>query len=423
MLHSGWKIKKLGNLLDFKNGMNTDKSQYGSGPKFVNVMDVFNNDEIDDNKIIGRVNASEKQLSNYKIKYGDILFNRTSEVFDEIAMSAVYIDTGLVTFGGFVIRGRPITKELNVSFCIYLFQSQDFRKQAIRMGQGAIRSNIGQKDLAKIEIKYPPLQEQKKIAKILSTWDKAISTTQKLIDNSQQQKKALMQQLLTGKRRFDGFDGVWCEYKLGNIGYTFNGLTGKTKKDFGQGEKFIPYVNIFNNSSVDINTLQLVNIKPNENQNLVIYGDILFTTSSETPYEVGMSSVFLSKTKEKIYLNSFCFGFRLNSFETILPEFMQYLLRSEGVRRSIIMLAQGATRYNLSKVQLMKIIIKIPNMKEQKKIETALTNTDKELETQKQQLTNLKQEKKALMQQLLTGKLRVKTDNQPQEHKKHTKIK
>ncbi|KOG94391.1 hypothetical protein AL345_09035 [Aeromonas caviae] len=261
-------------------------------------------------------------------------------------------------------------------------------------------------------VNIPPLSEQNKIAKILSTWDKAISTTEQLLANSQQQKKALMQQLLTGKKRLldkNGvrFSGEWKKSTLGNLGNTFNGLTGKTKDDFGFGKKYIPYINIFKNSRIDLEALDLVDVKEGESQSLTQFGDIFFTTSSETPDEVGMSSVLLDQVDE-VYLNSFCFGFRLFDFKSLLPEFARYLLRSENIRSEIAVLGQGATRYNLSKKQLMKLELLLPNINEQKKIATILSTTDQEIAALQQKLDALKLEKKALMQQLLTGKRRVK---------------
>lgn len=283
-----------------------------------------------------------------------------------------------------------------------------------RTGIGA--GKLDTSELQSLDIYLPCLSEQKKIAKILSTWDKAISTTEKLIATSQQQKKALMQQLLTGKKRLVNpdtgkvFEGGWEEVKLGELGKTFTGLTGKTKDDFGKGKQYVPYINIFKNSAVDMNALELVKINNGENQNTVQYGDIFFTTSSETPEEVGMSSVMLNQTKESIYLNSFCFGFRPHDMQQLLPGFAQYLLRGTQVRRSISILAQGATRYNLSKTQLLKIELKLPSLEEQQKIASVLTAADKEIELLQAKLTHLKDEKKALMQQLLTGKRRVKVD-------------
>jgi len=289
-------------------------------------------------------------------------------------------------------------------------KKEDLDSQSTQNAQ----KNINLQVLKPLVILTPPLSEQKKIAKILSTWDKAISTTEQLLANSQQQKKALMQQLLTGKKRLldnNGvrFSGEWKKSTLGNLGNTFNGLTGKTKDDFGFGKKYIPYINIFKNSRIDLEALDLVDVKEGESQSLTQFGDIFFTTSSETPDEVGMSSVLLDQVDE-VYLNSFCFGFRLFDFKSLLPEFARYLLRSENIRSEIAVLGQGATRYNLSKKQLMKLELVLPNINEQKKIATILSTADQEIASLQQKLDTLKQEKKALMQQLLTGKRRVKVN-------------
>uniref|UniRef100_UPI00188C31C2 restriction endonuclease subunit S n=1 Tax=Vibrio anguillarum TaxID=55601 RepID=UPI00188C31C2 len=300
------------------------------------------------------------------------------------------------------------TEKLNSWFLYNWLQlnKAEFERQAV----GSTIKTIGLPYFKKLKIAVPPYTEQKKIAQILSTWDKAITTTEQLLYNSKLQKKALMQQLLTSKKRFPRYEGIWKKYTLGELGDTFNGLTGKTKDDFGFGKKYIPYINIFKNSRIDVSALELVDVKEGESQSLSQYGDIFFTTSSETPDEVGMSSVLLDHVDE-LYLNSFCFGYRLFGFESLHPEFAQYLLRSEHVRGEIAVLGQGATRYNLSKKQLMKLEITLPLVDEQKKIASVLSCADQEIESLKSQLDGLKQEKKSLMQQLLTGKRRVKIDN------------
>lgn len=414
MVPKGWEKNSLDSLFEFKNGLNTEKEQYGNGYKFVNVMDVFRNDILTESKIIGRVQVTDKQLEGYQLKYGDALFNRTSETFDEIAIAAIYLDNAIATFGGFVIRARPKGNQIDPAYSVFLFQSKSYRSQVVKLGQGAIRANIGQKDLARVCILVPPLAEQKKIAQILSTWDKAISVTEKLLTNSQQQKKALMQQLLTGRKRLRDengvrFSGEWEYTIFGNLGDTYTGLTGKTKEDFGAGKPYIPYINIFKNSRIDIQNLEYVQVNDDERQSVVKYGDIFFTTSSETPEEVGMSSVLLEEVSE-VFLNSFCFGFRLNNFETLIPKYARYLFRSEHVRRQISTLGQGATRYNLSKRQLIKLELKLPCVEEQQKIAAVLSAADAEISTLEKKLACLRDEKKALMQQLLTGKRRVKVD-------------
>lgn len=157
------------------------------------------------------------------------------------------------------------------------------------------------------------------------------------------------------------------------MGKTYNGLSGKTKDDFGVGDaEFITYLNVFNNpiSNLDITE----NIEIDSKQNEVKYGDILFTTSSETPEEVGMSSVWLDN-RLNVYLNSFCFGYRLNVKND--PLFMAYKLRSLSVRKQFVLLAQGISRYNISKIKAMEIVLGLPVLKEQEQIGTFFSNLDK----------------------------------------------
>ena len=163
-------------------------------------------------------------------------------------------------------------------------------------------------------------------------------------------------------------DGV--EYvKLGEIGIFYGGLSGKSKKDFVDGNaKFISYKNIFNNIALDIDTQERVKISPQEKQNTIEYADVLFTGSSETPDECGMSSVLTQHTQEKLYLNSFCFGFRLHNKKLFLPDFLKHLFRSSELRAQIKKTANGTTRFNVSKAKFALISIPIPPLAVQEEI-------------------------------------------------------
>ena len=185
--------------------------------------------------------------------------------------------------------------------------------------------------------------------------------------------------------RFPEFTGEWKETTLGKIGGTFNGLTGKSGSDFGQGCPYITYKSIFDNSRVDINRVDYVTIsdeeRRKESQNKVLYGDIFFTTSSETPDEVGMTSVLLDKI-EDCYLNSFSIGYRLFCQENYLPEYLRFYFRSRVIRRKLSILAQGSTRFNISKKEVMRLGVKVPNSTEQRKIANFLTLLDERIATQ-----------------------------------------
>ena len=206
--------------------------------------------------------------------------------------------------------------------------------------------------------------------------------------------------------RFPEFSGEWKNTSLGKIGKTFNGLTGKSGNDFGQSSPYITYKSIFDNSRVDINRVDYVAIseeeKRKESQNKVLYGDIFFTTSSETPDEVGMTSVLLDEIKD-CYLNSFCFGYRLFSQEYYLPEYLRFYLRSQVIRKKLSMLAQGSTRFNISKNEVMRLGIKVPTYIEQRKIANFLTLIDERIATQNKIIEDLKKLKSAIVDKLYSS--------------------
>mgnify|MGYP003610306504 CR=1 FL=1 len=308
------------------------------------------------------------------LKEGDLIIADASEDYEGVgeALEVYNIEDKKVLAGLHTFALRDKNNETAHGYRAYLFKNPEVKKRLKTIATGSKVYGISKGNLEKFKIILPPLPEQQKIAKILATWDKAIKLQQQLIDNKKQYKKAVMKKLLTGEVRFKGFSEKWEEYHLGFLGNTYSGLSGKSKEDFGIGLPYIPYKNIYGNPSIDITYMDYVNIKPSENQNKVIYGDIFFTVSSETPDEVGMSSVLLDKSIEELYLNSFCFGFRLNDFKTLLPEFASHYFRGDKFRFEMLKAAQGSTRFNLSKSNVTKLKIVIPSVAEQLKIASFL---------------------------------------------------
>lgn len=195
----------------------------------------------------------------------------------------------------------------------------------------------------------------------------------------------------------------WKEVKLGHLGVAYSGLSGKTGEDFGAGKRFITYMNVLSNNKVSPSQMGLVNIRDGEMQNEVKVGDLLFTGSSETVEDVGMTSVLLDEIGQ-VYLNSFCFGFRLHNFDDLLPEFARFLFRGDCVRRQIANLGQGFTRYNLSKIQLLnRLSLILPPLPEQRKIAEILDSVDENIEKTQAMIAKLQDLKKATMKELLTN--------------------
>ncbi|MBW8369992.1 MAG: restriction endonuclease subunit S [Thiobacillus sp.] len=207
---------------------------------------------------------------------------------------------------------------------------------------------------------------------------------------------------LVPKLRFPAFRGTegWKEKRLGNEGEFLSSLTGKVGGDFDVGEaRFVTYMNVFSNTFVDPKALRLVDVKEGENQNAVASGDVFFTISSETPEEVGMSSVLLEDL-ENCYLNSFCALFRFSKSKRPNPVFTGYLLRQPLVRDYFTKKAQGSTRFNLSKDAFRSLPFFVPSPAEQQKIAECLSSVDDLMAAQARKVDALKTHKKGLMQQL-----------------------
>lgn len=188
------------------------------------------------------------------------------------------------------------------------------------------------------------------------------------------------------------------------MGETFTGLSGKTKEDFGHGDaEFVTYMNVFTNPIAASNGTE--NVEIDGCQSLVQYGDVLFTTSSETPEEVGMSSIWL-ENRANVYLNSFCFGYRLAvNFD---PHYIAFMLRSAPIRKKFIFLAQGISRYNISKNKVMEMTVPMPKLNEQKIIGVFFTHLDNLITLHQRKLDKMKELKKAFLNLIFSQKLRFR---------------
>ena len=402
-----WDVRSFGRLLGFSNGINADKGAYGIGCRFVNVLEPITYSHLHGPEIPGRVAIPHSVATIYAVKKGDVLFNRTSETDNEVGLAATYLGNEHVVFGGFVIRGRPLDDSLDPTYSGYALRAPAIRSQIIPMGQGAIRANIGQNNLKLVVTPIPPKAEQLAIAAALSDIDALLGGLERIIAKKRDLKQAAMQQLLTGQTRLPGFSGEWDVKRLGDMGATYGGLTGKTKADFGEGAaRYITFMNVITNVVIDCGIFDCVNVSAVESQNRAKKGDLLFNGSSETPEEVAMCAVLLEDVQD-VYVNSFCFGFRFGEEAEADGVFFAYYLRSKEGRELMKSLAQGSTRYNLSKVALLNSPLRLPTLPEQTAIATILSDMDAELsalETRRDKTRALKQ---GMMQELLTGRVRL----------------
>jgi type I restriction enzyme, S subunit len=285
----------------------------------------------------------------------------------------------------------------------YLYHNLDNRYNELRSistGEGG-RGGLNLTLINELLISYPPTKkEQILIATALNDIDELISELKKLINKKRAIRQGVEQELFSPK---EGWDWVSVE----SLGKPYGGLSGKSKKDFEKGTSpYIPFMNIMTNPIIDTEYFDFVRVGGSENQNRTMKGDLFFNGSSETPEEVGMCSVLLADIPN-LYLNSFCFGFRLNKELENDGLYLAYFFRSSYGRRIFYILAQGATRHNLSKSNFMKIEFHIPKPIEQKRISTIIYDIDREIAALGKELEKFKMIKKGMMQNLLTGKIRL----------------
>lgn len=378
---TNWKQKKLGDLFDFKNGVNAEKSAYGSGIPFINVMEVIFNNSLQAEGIPGKVTLPKKQETENLVIKGDVLFNRTSETKHEIALSSVYLDEAPVVFGGFVIRGRSTTDDLTDEFKKYCFRTKHFRRLLIKSGQGAVRSNIGQKDLVKLPFYFPNRDEQNRITSILNTYEQSIEALTEKIQLKKNIKKGLMQELLTGKKRLPAFSGRWQEVKLGDICKVKKG-TSFTKKELIKGD--VPVIAggqqpaCYHNQSNREGKIITVSASGAYAGYIDYYEIPIFASDCSTIQETTAD---------------------INFIYAILKSKQNWIYHA---------LQTGGAQPHVYPKDLEKLKIIIPELKdEQTAIAQILTTADDEITALEQKKQKLEDQKKYLLNNLITGQIRT----------------
>ncbi|KYL35248.1 hypothetical protein A2I96_01460 [Pseudoalteromonas tetraodonis] len=310
---------------------------------------------------------------------------------------------GLANMANAIIIKTNSNRTADADFFTYFLLSPMGKNQIFSGAAGGAQGVFNTKLTHEIRVPTPPLSEQRKIATILGTWDKAISTTERLIDNSKQQKKALMQQLLTGKKRFAGFTKDWKQIHLGDIGKCITGLTYKPTDTVDDGVLVLRSSNIQNSKlafedNVFVSADLKVKSKTQEN-------DILVCVRNGSKNLIGKSTLIRGRAVGQAH------GAFMTLFRGKHPLYVSQLFQSSEFFRQVNM-NLGATINSINTSDLHKFKFTIPTDEDEiNAIALCLTNAEIEIEILQQQLADLKQEKKALMQQLLTGKRRVKVDN------------
>lgn len=303
-----------------------------------------------------------------------------------------------------VINSKP--EKYDFRWLNYLLNQYRYKNaiHAVATGTSNSMKNISKERLLEIRTPRPSIEEQKFIVKAISDIEALIYDLEKLIKKKQNIFTGTMQSLLSGKIRIS--DSLWEKYVIGDIGDFYSGLTGKQKDDFGKGNaRYITFLNVLNNTVIDISKLESVQVNEDEYQNEVLKGDLFFNTSSETPEEVGMCAVLMDSIRNT-YLNSFCFGFRLKT-KKVYALFFSYYFNSQEGRKIMRVLAQGATRFNLSKDYFSQTEIELPPYEDQVEIAQTLADMEGDILSLEKKCLKYKAIKQGMMEELLTGKVRL----------------
>ena len=353
-----WKEEQLDNIATLSKGIGISKEQLSEdGEPCILYGELYTKYK---SEIIKQV-ESKTDINGSKLKRSkanDVIIPCSGETAVDIA-TARCVPFDNILFGG----------DLNVislhqyDGAFMSYQLNGKRKYDIaRVAQGVSIVHLYGEHLKAIKTYNPTLPEQQKIAKLLSLLDDRIDTQNKIIEKLQSLIKGLNDNIHKGIK-----GETVC---FSDLGEAYSGLSGKGGDDFGYGEPFITYMNVYQNTYISEKDYELVQIAPNEKQNSVQYGDALFTLSSETPEEVGIGAVYLGNT-QKLYLNSFCFGIHFYD-ERVLPQYLAHFISSSSFRRAIYPLAQGSTRFNLQKNDFMKMKFLLPSLEKQGHIANTL---------------------------------------------------
>ncbi|HIF9064496.1 TPA: restriction endonuclease subunit S [Photobacterium damselae] len=387
MVPNSWKLTSLGEVCSGKLQTGPFGSQLHAheyteeGVPVLMPKDLINFRANHDSAAKIPVNRSE-DLKKHILKSGDILFSRRGDVA-RFALIESDLPTSLCGTG--CLKATP-NKAHSPLFLSYFLQKNAVKKWLEQNAVGQTMPNMNTAILAELPLMVASCREEEdKIAQILSTWDRGIATTEKLIDASKQQKKALMQQLLTGKKRLidpetgKAFEGEWEEVLLGEIS---NITTGNSNRE----DSSLDAEYTFFDRSEDIRKSSR------------------YLFDSEAVIVAGEGQDFIPKYfKGKFDLHQRTYA--IMNFDKSVGKFLYYYIGF--TRHYFLSQAVGSTVKSLRLPMFQKMPIQLPSKDEQQKIASVLTAADKEIELLEAKLAHFKQEKKALMQQLLTGKRRV----------------
>lgn len=362
-----WEEHKLSEYLEFKNGLNPDAKRIGSGLPFISVMDILSEGVINYDNIRGKVDATEKEIECFGVKDGDLLFQRSSETLEDVGRANVYMDNRTAIYGGFVIRGRKIGN-YEPLFFKYLLATPLARKKTCRMGAGAQHFNIGQEGLSKISLYFPSIEEQSKIATLLSLIDDRIATQNKIIEDLKLLKSAIAETV------FNNMKG-----HLTNLSAICNIVKGKQVNGEELSEKGKYYV--MNGGVTPSGYYDQCNTPAN-------------TISIS---EGGNSCGYVQYNKSSFWSGGHCYTLQDICSGVETQYLFHYLKRYES---NIMNLRIGTGLPNIQKKDLENFRIVLPPSNVQKEIATCLTAIEHKILVEINWVDSVQKEKQHLLRQM-----------------------
>lgn len=405
-----WEVMRLEDLCHNQGdyGINAPSTDFSDKlPTYLRITDID-----DDGKFIiaNKASVNNPNSGSYHLKDGDIVFARTGAT---VGKTYLYNrEDGDLVFAGFLIRFSPNTQKIVPYYLKAYTNTSAYWKWVKITSQRSGQPGINAIEYCSLQIPVPPQAEQRKIAEVLGVWDEAIEKQARLIEKLALRKRALMQRLLSAKLRLPGFSEPWEKVKLGDIGHFLSSNTLSRDclneqigniKNIHYGDILIKLPTIVDASFIHI---------PYVNDDVIVKsdylknGDIIFADTAED-YTVGKAIEIINIQAIPVTSGLHTIPFRPKS-GIFVNRFLGYYVNSTDYRRQLQPLIQGIKVYSISKTALCKTTLKIPTLSEQTAIAEVLTAADREIELAKEKLERLRRQKRGLMQQLLTGKKRVK---------------
>lgn len=379
---NSWVHKTLGELFVFKNGLNKGKEYFGYGTPIINYMDVYKHPAIKKKYVQGRVTLSHQELDRFRVLKGDVFFTRTSETPEEVGMSATLLeDIPNCSFSGFVLRARPLTDLLIPEYCVYAFTAKEIRASIIKNCTYTTRALTNGRVLASLKLPIPSLAEQQRIASALSDADALVAELDVLIEKKRAIMAGTMQELLTGKRRLQGFDEPWVERTIEDFAKITTGASNtQDQAPFGIFPFYIRSASVMKSNRFLYDC-----------EGVITIGD-------------GQIGKVFHYVNGKFDLHQRCY--LIYDFYDVDAKFFYYIFSAFFYERAIALSAK-ATVDSVRRDMIAKMKVDLPSLAEQHAIATILSDMDAEIAELEAKRDKYKEVRQGMMQQLLTGKIRL----------------